>query len=92
MALKIYIVVFALVSSSQRTWWKHAFESPSELVFRLIDVDGSGTITFEELKDACKGMDYDDDKLEELMKQSDADNDGIITLDEMKVFPFVRFN
>ena len=31
-------------------------------------------------------MDYDDDKLEELMRQSDADNDGIITLDEMKVF------
>ena len=63
-----------------------AFESPPKLVFRLIDVDGSGTITFEELKDACKGMDYDDDKLEELMRQSDADNDGIITLDEMKVF------
>ena len=63
-----------------------AFENPPELVFRLIDVDGSGTITFDELKDACKGMDYDDDKLEELMKQSDADNDGIITLDEMKVF------
>ena len=63
-----------------------AFEIPPKLVFRLIDVDGSGTITFEELKDACKGMDYDDDKLEELMRQSDADNDGIITLDEMKVF------
>ena len=57
-----------------------------QLVFRLIDVDGSGTITFDELKDACKGMDYDDEKLEQLMKQSDADNDGIITLDEMKVF------
>lgn len=66
--------------------WEHAFENPSELVFRLIDVDGSGTITFDELKDACKGMDYDDEKLEQLMKQSDADNDGIITLDEMKVF------
>ena len=66
------------------------FETPSKLVFRLIDVDGSGTITFEELKDACKGMNYDDAQLEELMKQSDANNDGTITLDEMKVpFEFV---
>ena len=56
----------------------------------MIDVDGSGTITFEELKDACKGMNYDDAQLEELMKQSDANNDGTITLDEMKVlFEFV---
>ena len=58
----------------------------------MIDVDGSGTITFEELKDACKGMDYDDDKLEELMKQSDSDNDGTISLEEMKVQVILNLN
>ena len=52
-----------------------------EEIFTLIDEDGSGTISSEELRKFLN-LDSDSILLEEIMNEVDSNNDGEISLDE----------
>ncbi|KAJ1386501.1 Serine/threonine-protein kinase, active site [Sesbania bispinosa] len=51
-------------------------------LFKMIDADNSGTITFDELKEACKEFGLDDVHIDEMVKEIDQDNDGQIDYGE----------
>ena len=52
--------------------------------FKVFDKDGSNTITSDEVREACKYLDYKltDEEVNELIKKMDTDGDGIICFDE----------
>ncbi|GAB2226848.1 hypothetical protein Drorol1_Dr00008641 [Drosera rotundifolia] len=50
--------------------------------FSYFDKDGSGYITREELQQACQEFGADDIHLEEIIKEADQDNDGLIDYNE----------
>lgn len=50
--------------------------------FSYFDKDGSGYITREELQQACQEFGVDDIHLEEIIKEADQDNDGLIDYNE----------
>ncbi|KAJ4877503.1 EF-hand domain protein [Raphanus sativus] len=53
-------------------------------LFRMIDTDNSGTITFEELKDTVKrvGADLMESEIQELLRSADVDENGSIDYGE----------
>ncbi|VFQ59245.1 unnamed protein product [Cuscuta campestris] len=53
-------------------------------MFKMIDIDGSGQITFEELKVGLKrfGADLNESEIRDLMKAADVDNSGTIDYGE----------
>ncbi|KAD5961727.1 hypothetical protein R6Q59_014707 [Mikania micrantha] len=53
-------------------------------MFKMIDTDNSGYITFEELKDGLKrfGADLDETDLHDLIQSADINNNGTIDYDE----------
>ncbi|CAH9068347.1 unnamed protein product [Cuscuta europaea] len=53
-------------------------------MFKMIDIDGSGHITFEELKVGLKrfGADLNESEIHDLMKAADVDNSGTIDYGE----------
>nr|GLL42307.1 calcium-dependent protein kinase 11-like [Ipomoea trifida] len=53
-------------------------------LFKMIDADGSGTITFEELKQSLKrvGSDLMESEIQDLMNAADIDNNGTIDYGE----------
>nr|XP_043631692.1 calcium-dependent protein kinase 26-like [Erigeron canadensis] len=53
-------------------------------MFKMIDTDNSGCITFDELKDGLKrfGADLDESEIHDLMQSADIDNSGTIDYDE----------
>ncbi|KAL3638729.1 Calcium-dependent protein kinase 11 [Castilleja foliolosa] len=50
--------------------------------FAFFDKDGSGYITIDELQQACKDFGLGDVKLDEIIKETDIDNDGRIDYGE----------
>ena len=52
--------------------------------FRLIDADGSGIITFKELKKVCKelGENMTDEEIQEMIDEADTDGDGEVGEEE----------
>ena len=55
--------------------------------FKMIDANGDGFITREELKKGLAkfGLDVDDSKIESMVKKADTDKDGKINYDEFLV-------
>nr|GME12613.1 calcium-dependent protein kinase 26-like [Ipomoea batatas] len=53
-------------------------------MFKMIDIDGSGNITFEELKVGLKrfGADLNESEIHDLMRAADVDNSGTIDYGE----------
>lgn len=53
-------------------------------LFATIDEDGSGSITYEELRKAVreKGVQFSEEQIKELMESADVDGSGTIDLDE----------
>ncbi|KAI3721921.1 hypothetical protein L2E82_32940 [Cichorium intybus] len=53
-------------------------------IFKMIDTDNSGYITFDELKEGLKrcGADLDESDIHDLMQSADIDNSGTIDYDE----------
>ncbi|GJR26492.1 calcium-dependent protein kinase 26-like protein, partial [Tanacetum coccineum] len=62
-------------------------------MFKMIDTDNSGYITFEELKDGlkCFGASLDESEIHDLMQAADIDNNGIIDYEEF-VAATLHFN
>lgn len=54
---------------------------PPIQLFRKLDTDNSGTLTFDEFK-AVAGNNADADKVEARFQRLDSDGDGVLTLDE----------
>ncbi|XP_054801977.1 LOW QUALITY PROTEIN: calcium-dependent protein kinase 26-like [Prosopis cineraria] len=50
--------------------------------FHYFDKDGSGYITQDELQQVCEELGLENDRLEEMMREADQDNDGRIDYDE----------
>jgi centrin-1 len=53
-------------------------------VFKLFDEDGTGYITFRNLKKICAdlGENLTDDEIQEMIDEADRDNDGKINAEE----------
>ena len=63
----------------------YAMSNPS-VVFNQLDVDKSGGIDLDELREACEemGLGLDDGQLREIMAALDIDGDASISMDEFK--------
>ncbi len=70
-------------------------------VFNLFDVDGSGTITADEIKKLLGGkgnagtgdaIDVDDNEWEQILKEVDEDNNGEISFEEFRDMILRVFN
>jgi calcium-dependent protein kinase len=53
--------------------------------FHAIDTDNTGTITFQELSEACQRSGMEAEKVRNLMKEIDTDGDGTINYSEFIV-------
>ena len=63
------------------------FSQSKSTLFIQYYSDGSGTIDFDELKRACRGLDMglSDNDLKKILATSDLDGDGVFTFKEFKV-------
>lgn len=60
-----------------------------ETVFEQADKDGSGSVDMDELKEALEeaGRPADDESVRETMEALDTNNDGVLSLDELRAAP-----
>ena len=63
--------------------------------FRIFDIDRNGLISPNEFKTTLTrliGGEMDDEEIEKMMEEADADHDGMINIDELKkkIFPLVE--
>ena len=56
-----------------------------EIAFKMFDVDGSGTITVDEIKSTLQnGQNAEDETWDLMLKEADTNGDGVIDLKEFK--------
>lgn len=54
--------------------------------FKQIDKDGSGSVSFDELKEALVGFGFADQDIRDMIALYDTNKDGVLSYDE-----FIRF-
>jgi calmodulin len=73
----------------------HSGEYELREAFRCIDLDGSGYISKEELKDMVQkiiGAEISEKEIDEMMDEADIDGDNLISFDEfVKILVEKRF-
>ena len=75
-------MAFVRVTRGQNSWAETA--ETSRTIFDEIDVDHSGELDYEEVKEMCKrlGRDLDDTDFQVAMEQMDSDGDGNVSFTE----------
>lgn len=80
------------VTEFAEAWWRQEkarvndFDEAMSLAFKVFDVDGDGCITAGELREKLTtlGEVMTDEEVDELLREADADNSGVINLEEFR--------